>query len=107
MVVAYVMAKKKCDVDTAIATVQRSRSFVRPNDGFLVQLAMWQDVVCYGGPRRVDCELCIRKKSTKWFSEQPLFIVMQCDSCDLPMVRTTQLLSRSRSGCHSARRLLH
>ena len=84
------MAKLSCGVDDALARVRDSRAFVKPNTGFLSQLRLWPDVIAHGGPRRIDCELCIKEKSTKWYQETPLFIVMECSSCDLPMVRSRE-----------------
>ncbi len=46
-----------------------------------------QDQLKFGGPRRAACDLCVRKETTRWFTrDHPVCVVMECDSCDLPMV---------------------
>jgi len=39
---AYLMHRNRATRDDTLAEIRRARCVVRPNDGFLVQLAQWQ-----------------------------------------------------------------
>lgn len=87
VVLAYVMHKRGCSLTAALDLLRSSRRIVKPNEGFMLQLEAFEDALRHGGSRVASCELCLRKKTTKWHTEShPVCIVMDCSSCDLPMV---------------------
>ena len=68
MVAAYLMATEHLDVDTAVSSIAALRSIVQPNEGFLMQLRVWQEMGC-----RVDeSHPYVRQKTLEALSEQTL-----------------------------------
>lgn len=76
VVAAYLIKYKGMNVEKALNTINKVRK-VRPNPGFLVQLQEWEEK---------NCELCELEKKTEWIEENPDFVCMLCEQCDLPMV---------------------
>lgn len=119
-VCAYIMLLSRVPLDDALAILRRARRWVRPNDGFLCQLRHLESMLLHPGatalpmtcdahsgaegpcplvPRAVstalglhdDCDLCALQRRTTWYdSTHPLFVVLQCDACDCPMMVVRQ-----------------
>ena len=68
MVAAYLMATEYLDVDTAVSSIAALRSIVQPNEGFLVQLRVWQEMGC----RMDESHPYARQKALEALSEQTL-----------------------------------
>ncbi len=66
-------------------TIDGSR---RKNEAASAALRLHVSAV-YGNPRRVAaCELCVLTRTTQWYAEftEPFaFVIIDCDSCDVPM----------------------
>ena len=68
MVAAYLMATENLDVDTSISSIAALRSIVQPNEGFLEQLRVWQEMGC----RLEHLHPYVRQKVLEELSEQTL-----------------------------------
>ena len=100
---AYIMITSMLPAAEALGIVRAARRWVRPNDGFMRQLEQLEGVLLrpapahplpdpaanylsarQGSPR---CELCALRRTTTWHSHvHPLFVVVDCDSCSVPML---------------------
>mmetsp|Transcript_23324 Transcript_23324/g.41429 ORF Transcript_23324/g.41429 Transcript_23324/m.41429 type:complete len:235 (+) Transcript_23324:1104-1808(+) len=74
---AYLMKTRKLTAEQALSTIRQVRD-VQPNPGFLKQLKTWEEML--------SCELCKLERLSEWYVEQPKFVVIACEQCDLPMV---------------------
>eukprot|EP00753_Platysulcus_tardus_P015869 PLAT5321.2.p1 GENE.PLAT5321.2~~PLAT5321.2.p1 ORF type:complete len:268 (-),score=14.82 PLAT5321.2:72-875(-) len=87
IVCAYLMATQRISVEEALHVVRSARKWVKPNPGFIAQLTQYEMEVLHGGQASPSCELCRLRKTTHWHDEKDArFVVIDCDSCDLPMV---------------------
>ena len=95
VVVAYIVAAARWTVDDALAALKRARPWVRPNRGFMRQLREWEAAVrtrdtpatlAWRRPAHDDCPLCLLQCRGEWHEETPAYVVLDCDSCDDPMV---------------------
>lgn len=94
----------------SLSIVRAARRWVRPNDGFLRQLEALEGALlrpAHSPPLAPDpaatllparfgtaCELCALRRTTPWHAHaHPLFVVLDCDSCDVPL-----LVVRGRHG---------
>ena len=81
VVAAYIMSRAGEALPAALARLAGARPWVRPNDGFLAQLAAWDS---RGGVP--SCDLCTLRRRTAWYAYgHPDFVVLTCDTCDTPM----------------------
>ena len=108
---AYIMCTSHIPAVEALSIVRAARRWVRPNDGFLAQLRHLEDAMFRPSPipppRDVpcehctsdsasaffrtafdsDCELCNLRRTTVWHAHvHPLFIIIDCESCSVPML---------------------
>lgn len=107
VVIAYLMSEEGLPLRDAFKAVRAARPFIRPNAGFVAQLEAYERQLHREKaapttlppptvPPRLPsppaaqppsgCELCALAPRTTWFREDPRFLVIECDSCDLPMV---------------------
>lgn len=81
VVAAYIMARARVSLPEALVWLRAARPWVRPNDGFLEQLARFGAASAHS-----RCDLCALARVTRWYAHgHPAFAVLQCDSCDAPL----------------------
>lgn len=93
---AYIMCTSLIPASRALDIVRAARRWVRPNDGFLKQLQHLEGTLLRPAPPQPladrtavsdACDLCTLCRKTTWHAHtHPLFVVIDCDSCDVPML---------------------
>ena len=104
VVLAFFIECLDMNYDEALAALKLKRPWVDPNPGFVRQLREFEanyrgkdlaftDKSPYSDKSTsIDsdsngskCDLCLLKKTTKWFRETSEFVILECDQCDQPM----------------------
>lgn len=88
IVAAYLIQERQMSLEEALLTINKARP-VRPNEGFLRQLEIWE--------RSNGCRVCRALNESSRIVEDEEFDVVACQKCGNPMAVIKQHMSRSDS----------